>query len=97
MKNLYNNLSKRNKALVLVIGILLVLTVIIGISYAFYSFTIGQEGSNQLGSECFKLTFEDKNNISLLDTIPLSEEEASSLTPYEFTKKISVIKQQNMM
>ena len=76
----------RNKKVVL-LGIIAILITILSISYAYYMFTESQAGNNIGGSDCFKLTYKDKNNITLNDAIPLSEEEGSSLTPYEFTIK----------
>ena len=68
-------------------SIIILLVIFISTSFAYFIFEANQEGQNVASSECFRLTFSDKNNISLVDTVPLSEEEASALTPYEFTIK----------
>ena len=78
-------MKKNKKILLLSVGILLVLSLIVSISYAYYMFNIGQSGSNIVKTECFQITLTDKNPISLQETIPLSDEEGAQLTPYEFT------------
>ena len=78
-------MKKSTKVLLCVIGIFLVTSILIGISYAFYIFSVSQSGSNVVRTDCFEITYTDGNAINLTSTIPLSEEEASSLTPYSFT------------
>ncbi len=59
----------------------------VSVSYAYYLFSIDQESNNIAKSSCFKLSFEDKNDINLLSVVPINEDEAVSLVPYEFTIK----------
>ncbi len=79
-------MNKKKIKIILIIFIA-VLVVTSGMSYAFYMYTQSQEGYNVVKSECFRLSFSDKNNINLLESIPMSENDASGLTPYEFTIK----------
>ena len=78
-------MKKKYKVFLLTLGVFLLISLSISISYAYYLFSVSQEGVNALNSDCFKITYSDSNAINLLDTIPLSEEEASNLTPYTFT------------
>ena len=78
-------MNRKHKLFLLCIGILLALSLMISASYALYIFTIGQEGENVVESDCFKITFNDNAPFSVSDTIPLTEEEASDITPYTFT------------
>lgn len=80
-------MTRKKKITIIAIISLVVLVGIIGISYAYYMFSIGQSGSNIVKTECFQITFTDKNPISLQEAIPLSDEDGAQLTPYEFTIK----------
>ena len=64
--------------------VLLVVFSFIGISYAFFYFSVSMNNNNVANSNCFKVTFEDSNNISLLRTYPMSESDAINLEPYHF-------------
>ena len=78
-------MKKKNKVILLSVGILLVLSLIIGFTYAFYMFSVSQEGTNTFSSDCFRIEYTDSNAISLEDAFPISESEASDLVPYTFT------------
>ena len=79
-------MSKKSKILLCVIGIFLVASILIGISYAYYIFSTSQSGSNAIITDCFRITYTDENPISLNNTIPLTDKEAKEeLTPYTFT------------
>ena len=80
-------MSKKCKILLCVIGIFLVTSILIGISYAYYIFSVSQSGSNVVRTDCFEIIYSDGNAINLSDTIPLSDKEASELDPYNFTIK----------
>ena len=80
-------MSKKSKIILCVIGIFLVTSILIGISYAYYIFSVSQSGSNVVRTDCFEITFSDGNDINLSNAIPLSEDDAKELTPYTFTIK----------
>ena len=80
-------MSKKSKILLCVIGIFLVTSILIGISYAYYIFNVSQSGSNVVRTDCFEITYTDGNAINLSETIPLSDKEARELDPYTFTIK----------
>ena len=81
------HMSKKEKIILLVIGIFLTLSIMISISYAYYIFSVSQSGTNVVRSDCFEITYSDSNPISLSNTIPLTDMEARDLTPYTFTIK----------
>ena len=80
-------MKKKRKIELLVLSLALVLSLMVSISYAYYYYETKQDGNNLAKSSCFKLSFEDKNDINLLDAIPISDDEAATLVPYEFTIK----------
>ncbi len=75
------------KITLIVVGILLVLSLAIGMSYAYYMIRVDQDGTNLAGTACFKISYEDKNDINLLSALPISDSAAMELEPYTFTIK----------
>jgi surface protein len=80
-------MKKSTKILLCVIGIFLVTSILIGMSYALWVFNISQESTNVVQSDCFEITYTDGNAINLSETIPLTDREARELDPYTFTIK----------
>ncbi len=80
-------MKKKHKITLLIIGIFLSLSLMLWLSYAYYIFNVSQSGSNVVRTDCFEITFEDGDAISLSNTIPLTDKEAKELTPYTFTIK----------
>ena len=78
-------MKKKHKITLLVIGIFLTLSLIIGLSYAYYIFSVSQSGSNIVRSDCFEITYSDGNAINLSDTIPLREDDINNIDAYVFT------------
>ena len=77
---------KNNRVLLLVIlGVLLILTMGIGISYSLWSQTHTQTTANSMATGCFSTTFAEENNISLSNQFPIDDSASSTLTPYTFT------------
>ena len=77
----------KKKKILLAIGILLVLTICIGVSYAYYLATVTQEGENYVKTDCFELTFEDSGEIVLDNTYPVRDSDVYKLAPYHFKIK----------
>ena len=71
----------------IVIGVLLVLFTIVGISYALWTSLNTQNEKNIVHTDCFKLKFNESNDINLTNTYPIIESDALLLTPYTFTIK----------
>ena len=75
----------KRKLSLLFVGLLLVVCVFIGVSYAVWSINLKQEGVNTISTGCFNVTFSGKNDINLQGAFPILNEEGKSLTPYLFT------------
>ena len=77
---------KNKKIILLIIGILLGISFLAGISYAYYIKSHSQEESNVVKTKClnFSLTNE-KNDIKLDEQYPIPDSEGRKLTPYQFT------------
>ena len=80
-------MSKTKKITLGVIGVLLIFSLVIGISYAAWRLTLTQTNQNTLASSCFDITFEEENSILLENTFPMYDEDGKTLTPYTFTIK----------
>ena len=78
-------MKKRYKITILLIGIFFIISLMIGLSYAYYIFSVSQSGTNAVRSDCFEITYTDGDAINLNNTISLTDEEAKELTPYHFT------------
>ena len=78
-------MSKTKKITLGVIGVLLIFSLVIGISYAAWRLTLTQTNQNTLASSCFDITFEEENPILLENTFPMYDEDGKTLTPYTFT------------
>ena len=77
---------KNKKIILLIIGILLGISALVGVSYAYYIKSHNQEESNVVKTKClnFSLTNE-KNDINLDEQYPIQDTEGRKLTPYQFT------------
>ena len=79
-------MSKRNKIIIIVLALLLTCFIIIGISYAYWKLTYQATSVHKIVSSCFSMELaNEKNNITLDDAYPISDEKGKSLTPYSFT------------
>ncbi len=75
---------KKKKEL-LVVGILIGIFCVVGVSYAVWQVTHVQTGENSLTIGCFKVEFTDANPIQIGKAYPIEDSVGASLTPYEFT------------
>ena len=67
------------------ISIIAIVGLVVGISYAIWTFNIAQEGINTITSGCLRLTLTDETEaINLTKTQPITDTEASNLEPYTF-------------
>jgi len=83
-----NKLNKKHKIILIVIGILIITSITIGISYAYWQLTHKQTGNNELTAGCFEVTFEETgSNIVLNNTLPIIDEEGLQQVPYKFKIK----------
>ena len=74
----------------LVVGVLLCLSLILGVSYSIYQVDNTQSESNQITVGCFTINFEDSGtsntytNLSITNSYPISTQTALAKTPYTF-------------
>lgn len=81
-----SNIKTNKKIILITLGILLVLSLLVGASYAYYIVTHSQTNSNVVKSTCISLSLtNEQNDISLDKQYPISDEDGASLTPYSFT------------
>ncbi len=75
------------KLLLISTGVLLVLTIMTGISYALWLLTEEQTNSNVLATECLDIEFVENtdSNINLQGSYPLLDSEGKELSPYTFS------------
>ena len=83
-----NKLNKKHKIILIVIGILIITSITIGISYAYWQLTHKQTGNNELATGCFEVIFEETgSDIVLTNTFPIIDEEGLQQVPYKFKIK----------
>ena len=59
-------MSKKNKVIILSITVLLICTIIVGITYAYWKLTYQATSVNKIVSSCFSMELtNEKNNITL--------------------------------
>ena len=78
---------KNKKVLLIVTGLLLLVAVLVGVSYAYYLATVSQQGVNTINTDCFALTFEDEGQVVLNDAFPIRDSEIDSIDAYHFKIK----------
>jgi hypothetical protein len=78
---------KKDYKLLMVIGTLLVISLVIGTSYAYWTITHTQAKKNVASTSCFTTTFTESNDISLTNQFPIIDSDGKKLTPYTFTIK----------
>jgi len=83
-----NKLNKKHKIILIVIGILIITSITIGISYAYWQLTHKQTKNNEVAAGCFEVTFEETgSDIVLTNTFPITDEEGLQKVPYKFKIK----------
>jgi hypothetical protein len=78
-------MKNKNIVLLIVIGILLIVSLSVGMSYALWSQNHTQTTSNELLSGCFSTTLTEGSNIYLTNQYPISDATGLTGTPYTFT------------
>ena len=73
------------KLSLIIISFFLVMALCVGTSYAIWSFSVSQESTNVVLSDCFEITFSDSHPISLEYAFPMEDSLGVQLTPYEFS------------
>ena len=79
-------MSKRKTIILSSLGVLLLISLVIGISYAYWLFRTNQTSVNTIGTSCLNVTLTDVTSaIKVEDTYPISDEDGMATTPYTFT------------
>ena len=76
MKNKY-------KKILVVISVLLVMSVILGTSYALWNVYLKSDKTNIVKASCFDVSLNEEDNITLQNVYPLTNKEGKNLTPYK--------------
>lgn len=73
--------------LLVILGILLIISLLIGTSYAYWINTHVQKTNNYVSSGCFSIDFKESSDslIKLNNTYPISDTRGMQLKPYKFT------------
>jgi len=82
-----------------ILGIFLLVGIIIGLSFAYWSYTATQTSRNTITSDCLEISLANVNDaISIEKGYPISDSEASNLTPYTFkiTNKCNTVTSYNI-
>ena len=80
------HISTSKKIILSVLGILLILSLLVGVSYAYYIVSVSQTNKNVVKSSCLNLSISNEENVIKLEKqIPIMNEEGKNLTPYTFT------------
>ena len=81
-----NENGNKKKVGLIVLSLCLVGIVAIGVSYAWWRFTVMQTGENTAISQCLKIELSNESDaINLTNMYPITDEEGRKLTPYTFT------------
>ena len=80
------HISTSKKIILSILGILLILSLLVGVSYAYYMVSVNQTNKNIVKSSCLNLSISNEENVIKLEKqIPIMNEEGKNLTPYTFT------------
>ena len=78
-------MNKKSKRILLLLGILISLFLVVGVSYAVWRLYLSQTNTSKLLSTCFQMELTDQDDINLENSYPITDTEGKSLTPYKFT------------
>ncbi len=79
-------MSKNKKIILIILSVFIVLSLFLGISYAYYIKSHSQENSNIVKTKCLNVSLtNEKNDINLDEQYPIPDTEGRKLTPYQFT------------
>ena len=84
MKKTLEDLKENKKAIIILI--LLLITLSVGISYAYWRLLLRQTGENKIASSCLTIELIDESEaIKIENAYPIIDEEGMQTTPYTFT------------
>ena len=81
-------MSNKRKMALTIIGVLICVCAVLGVSYAYWVLVLQQKDSNIVSSDCFSIEFEEGETISLQNTFPIAYSQLleffQTTTPYHF-------------
>ena len=78
--------NKKKKYLLITIGVIGVILLIVGVTYAYWILTKQQTGENVVNSACLNIDIESESDDIILDkTYPILDSEGRKLKPYKFS------------
>ena len=78
-------MNKKSKKILLLLGVLISVLLVVGVSYAVWRLYLSQTNTSKLLSTCFQMELTDQDDINLENSYPITDTEGKSLTPYKFT------------
>ena len=79
-------MNKKYILILCILGGLLGVSLLVGVSYAYYMVSVSQTNKNIVRSSCLNLEITNEENVIRLEKqIPIMNEEGKNLTPYTFT------------
>ena len=79
-------MNKKYIIILCILGGLLGVSLLVGVSYAYYMVSVSQTNKNIVRSSCLNLEITNEENVIRLEKqIPIMNEEGKNLTPYTFT------------
>ncbi|CCZ89647.1 putative uncharacterized protein [Coprobacillus sp. CAG:605] len=79
-------MNKKYILILCILGGLLGVSLLVGVSYAYYMVSVSQTNKNIVRSSCLNLSISNEENVIKLEKqIPIMNEEGKKLTPYTFT------------
>ena len=79
-------MNKKYIIVLSILGVLFGVSLLVGISYAYYMVSVSQTNKNIVKSSCLNLSISNEENVIKLEKqIPIMNEEGKKLTPYTFT------------
>mgnify|MGYP004665242855 FL=1 len=78
-------MNKKSKRILLLLGVLISVLLVVGVSYAVWRLYLSQTNTSKLLSTCFQMELTDQDDINLENSYPITDTEGKSLTPYQFT------------
>ena len=79
-------MNKKYIIVLSILGVLFGVSLLVGISYAYYIVNVSQTNKNIVKSSCLNLSISNEENVIKLEKqIPIMNEDGKKLTPYTFT------------
>jgi hypothetical protein len=79
------NKKNKNRIALSVVGVMLVISIVVGLTYAYWTVKVNQSTTNVINTGCLSINLTDETDaINLQDAYPISDKAAENLKPYTF-------------